>query len=1450
MTIWEMVTTFSKDKRAPVVFLSLTGKAQEAILELDPLTLNTDTGMDALYAKLDSIFKVDSAQAALTAYADFEKYSRPSSMSITDFNVEFDSMVQKLREHDIKLPDAVLAHRALKSANLREENEKLVVATVKEASSQEMIQIKKIMGVRSEVSQKSSPGPVACVKTEPQEVNFSDDHSSYCDSTISEGDVMYNSYGRDFQKRKNRGRGAFRGGNRYQRSRGRGRGNRGYGQGTQNPRGSDGKPSQCHVCQSTMHWARNCPHKDDEDADEKKPYETSIVLLNNQTAGDNSLLGETLGSVVLDSGCSRTVCGGTWYECYLDTLPQHIRDKVKPVSSDARFRFGNGEVLKSKFNVKLPCRLAGKTVEIATDVVDSDIPLLLSKSSMKKSNTVLNFVNDSVSIFGKNLKLKCTSSGHYYIPLSRLSGVDNINFVLIATQDISASSMDGKRKIAIKLHRQFSHPSSDKLIGLVKDAGIKDKEFISVLQEVSLKCDLCNRYKKAPPRPVVGFSLAKRFNETVSLDLKEIDGTRILHLIDNFTRFSVAGRVKSKDSSEIISVIFKLWIAYFGPPSYFLSDNGREFDNEHFRDMAQNLNIIVLPTAAQSPWSNGICERHNAIIGSTVKKIIEDVGCSFDLALAWAVSSKNALHNIGGFSPNQLVFGFNPNIPNVANNKPPALECVSSSDVVARNLNALHSARRAFIESESSEKLQRALRHQIRPDFAQSYSNGDLVYYKRNESPRWLGPGSVIGTENKQILVKHGGSYVRVHQSRLKKYSSNVDVPHDKSAESLNRSNAEESVEAGCSSKIPFYEPEEEDQREEENEEQNRGEGEDQNREEFENVSNEVNDYVPSSEPSSFPGRRSRGRPRKSKPRNNEVNLPKAGQKILCKLTGQNSEWQEITVLSRAGKATGANRYIMNVKMIDGDTWLDFEKSVSEWKECENITASDESCSDSADEEVLAMSDNYGNFDEAKQIELKSWVGNQVFTVVPDRGQDCISTRWIYSIKKCKTGSVKKARLVAKGFQDQESDVRSDSPTCAKESLRLALTTIASSGWKVNSMDVKTAFLQGKNFRREVYLIPPKEAHESKGKLWKLNKCVYGLNDASREWYLTVREELIRAGAKPSVFDQAIFTWHNAGKLAGIICCHVDDFCWGGTPDFEKHIVDRIRHVFSVKTEESLQFPYLGLEVHQKDGKIDISQNEYMQSLQLIPKKLDYGPDTPLSNVELKMCRSSIGKLNWLATQTRPDISFEVSELTSSLKEKGVDSIANINKTIRKVKKQASKLVVPNLGDITKARIQAYCDASFGSHMNGSSHGGYIIYLVGNNENYVPVAWQSRKIKRVVKSTHAAETLATVDALEASIYYRRLLLEMLRLEDIPNNIPISCKTDSKALYSSAHTSTQILDKRLRIENAIIREMLEEKSVRDLSWIPTTSQIADGLTKRGVSSSKILDHIGDARVPLP
>ena len=47
------------------------------------------------------------------------------------------------------------------------------------------------------------------------------------------------------------------------------------------------------------------------------------------------------------------------------------------------------------------------------------------------------------------------------------------------------------------------------------------------------------------------------------------------------------------------------------------------------------------------------------------------------------------------------------------------------------------------------------------------YCHGDLVYYKRLDSPKWKGPASVLGKEGQQVLLKHGGRYIRVHPCRL-----------------------------------------------------------------------------------------------------------------------------------------------------------------------------------------------------------------------------------------------------------------------------------------------------------------------------------------------------------------------------------------------------------------------------------------------------------------------------------------------------------------------------------------------------------------------------------------------------------------------------------------------------------------------------------------------------------
>ena len=115
---------------------------------------------------------------------------------------------------------------------------------------------------------------------------------------------------------------------------------------------------------------------------------------------------------------------------------------------------------------------------------------------------------------------------------------------------------------------------------------------------------------------------------------------------------------------------------------------------------------------------------------------------------------------------------------------------------------------------------------------------------------------------------------------------------------------------------------------------------------------------------------------------------------------------------------------------------------------------------------------------------------------VDDQGQDCISLRWVIKDKLDNNDKVFcKARLCVRGFEE-DLNFRTDSPTCSREGIRLFFAATAANGWQLHSLDVKGAFLQGKEIDREVFLKPPKEANTNK--LWLLVKCAYGLADAPR----------------------------------------------------------------------------------------------------------------------------------------------------------------------------------------------------------------------------------------------------------------------------------------------------------------------------------------------------------------
>ena len=252
------------------------------------------------------------------------------------------------------------------------------------------------------------------------------------------------------------------------------------------------------------------------------------------------------------------------------------------------------------------------------------------------------------------------------------------------------------------------------------------------------------------------------------MDLKFYEGRILLHLIDHATRLSVLSFVKLKEPEVILKAIFKSWIQIYGVSEKFLTDNSREFAYSKFVDMAESMNITVKVTVAESPFSNILVERHNFIIGDMMDKVLgKSQHLDMDLTLAWCLNDKNSLANVDGFSPFQFVLGQNPKLPSTFTNKPPALIQHDTDRILTDNLTALHKARQAFILSESSERIWRALNNNVQMSGDTKYITGDSVCFKKINEKQWRNAGKVLGQDEQQVLEKYGNNYVRLHPYQL-----------------------------------------------------------------------------------------------------------------------------------------------------------------------------------------------------------------------------------------------------------------------------------------------------------------------------------------------------------------------------------------------------------------------------------------------------------------------------------------------------------------------------------------------------------------------------------------------------------------------------------------------------------------------------------------------------------
>ena len=211
-----------------------------------------------------------------------------------------------------------------------------------------------------------------------------------------------------------------------------------------------------------------------------------------------------------------------------------------------------------------------------------------------------------------------------------------------------------------------------------------------------------------------------------------------------------------------------------------------------------------------------------------------------------------------------------------------------------------------------------------------------------------------------------------------------------------------------------------------------------------------------------------------------------------------------------------------------------------------------------------------------------------------------------------------------------------------------------------------------------------------------------------------------------------------------------------------------------------------------------------------------------------------------MTDQTRPDCSFDELELSMMTNKATVSDLLKINKMFLKFHQDKVDLRFKKLGDLKDIKLSVFSDASYANLPDGESSGmGYLIFLTigyqpGRDSPCCLLSWASCKLRRKVTSTLAAETLSLLAALEQAIVICN------QIEEVIDRKPkIEAFIDNNDTYEAVYSLKQEMKGRLRIDIGCIKEMVAEKEVESVTWIPASLQLADCLTKRGASTKALV-----------
>ena len=502
-------------------------------------------------------------------------------------------------------------------------------------------------------------------------------------------------------------------------------------------------------------------------------------------------------------------------------------------------------------------------------------------------------------------------------------------------------------------------------------------------------------------------------------------------------------------------------------------------------------------------------------------------------------------------------------------------------------------------------------------------------------------------------------------------------------------------------------------------------------------------------------------------------------------------------------------------------------------------------------DEAMRDTPNLSKWFDAAAKEIASLERNGTWKVVPISAAKTriLPGTWVFKLKRTPDGTIKKhkARYCVRGDLE-EGEPETFAPVVAWSSVRLFLVLSLTLGWCTCSIDFSNAFVQA-TLQEPVWIHLPRgfKAPEGQFHCLQLLKSLYGLSVAPRLWYEHVSNAFIRQGFKPCTIDPCLLYKDNV-----IVVLYVDDvgIAYANQKDLDS-VLSHLDKQGLEFTMEGTFTDFLGIKFHQdpKNNTVTLTQKGLIKKIVEATGMQDCNPNwTPTSQVALGIdpdgppmnetwsYPSIVGMLLYLSTNTRPDISFAVSQVARFNHSPKRSHATAVKTIVRYLSKTADKgMIVQPTGNLT---VDCYVDADFaGLHQRDPDHEptaaksrtGFIITLGG-----CPILWKSQLQTEISLSTLEAEYSALSMSMRTLIPLRSLLLEILEGLKLPSNFKssINCR-----VFEDNNGALQLATKQKitnRTKYFLVKWHFFWSHVRDgsisIHKIDTQEQRADYLTK--------------------